>query len=140
MARPDAARRAVSSAIAVAVGLALGSGCSSSRPSAENPSVCDTIEVARERIMGPNGLTFEELVEDATPSKEAKAVGAVLAFGGTDGAGRYAPAITYLAARYQAGLGEGVDASDPPEKTPAIVANARALDAALAEGLCGEEG
>jgi hypothetical protein len=64
----------------------------------------------------------------------------VLAFGGTAGAGRYAPAITYLAQRYRAGPGDRADEIDPPERTPAIVANARDLDAALADGLCDEEG
>ena len=38
------------------------------------------------------------------------------------------------------GQGDRADEIDPPDKTPAIVANARELDAALADGLCREEG
>jgi hypothetical protein len=120
--------------------LGLLAGCSCSRPEAERTSVCATIKVAYDRIVVPKGLTFEHLVDEATPSEDATAVGAVLAFGGTAGAGRYAPTITYLAERYRAGPGDRADEIDPPERTPAIVANARDLDAALADGLCDEEG
>lgn len=100
--------------------------------------VCDLIDVPRNTMM-EGGTTFTDVVEDSAGRKADRGVSAAVAFGvlarGEKSAGRFRSVIHYLSQRAMAQTSE--PPAPAPKATPAIRANARALDRFIADGGCG---
>lgn len=144
-------RTAMRAALAALVGVCFVAACSTGGseagdrvlttttvPAARPELLCDLVGIPLE-AMREDGTTFVDVVEDQTGEEADDAIGAMVALGlmarGSDAAGRFEPVLRYLAERAVAG--EEGNGEPPPELTPGIRANARALDRELARQGCG---
>lgn len=99
---------------------------------------CDLVSIVAPE-MRADGLSFADLVEDASPDGLASGYSAGIAFAmmarGRNHAGRFRPVLGYLADRSVSSMPSGN--SKAPKLTDGIRANAEELDRFLADGGCG---
>jgi len=97
--------------------------------------VCHVVEIPHKRILQPNDLTYRQVVDTETWTKQEVGVGAALLYArGERDLGPYTAVVDHLIDRYEADQAE--PPVDPPAPTTAVRRSADDLDGALAEGLC----
>lgn len=132
-------RRFARAALAATGVIAVAGGCSHGDPTPTAGPICTVTRVARERILEPEGLTFQSLVRQRRRTESNAAVAALVGLthdAGDRDLGPYGPVIDYLDDRNTAWTPEFRGRVTVPKRTEAVVASARELDRDLADGMC----
>jgi hypothetical protein len=125
-------------ALCVATNLTIGCSPAGDDPDDGDRAVCAAVQVPA-KYLRRKGLTFADIVDPGRPRSMARTIGATLVFTNPAGSTRFEPALSYLADAYRAERDTSRE-SERPELTDEVVDSARALDEALADGLCSRGG